>query len=579
MMNNKDKMTEKLQKRIRKLEAALRIVSRHSGKTEVRMRKQFEVVSVTIPAPMIISKENGEIIFANLNAQKTFGYSCEEFAGLEESSLYNNPDDRQLFLETLLKRGEAEGFRVELRKSEDSVFPATLFSQQIYFDGQDCILTIVHDLTEVMTLEKQLRETWELESVRTDIYDELERLRKENKKLKKKIRGLEATINITSHHGDATAKSLEEQYRQTLDIMPVPVVISVRPDGRFLHVNRRTCAIFGFSYEEFLKLTAPCLYENPEDRERFLHMLTTDGKVNDFEVNMKKSDGSVFPVSLFCEPVTFQNEPCLLTVIYDLKERKRAEAKINELQRVLTEMEIAVSIQAGLLPKEPKMEGYEISAYMKPAEYMGGDYYDIINFGDMDWIVIGDVSGHGVPAGLVMIMVQTAIHVALSQNAEIRPSALLTVINRIIEENIRKIGESKHMSITVFSVQKMGEFTFSGLHEDTLIYRAESGNVERVETNGMWIGIVDDIEEMLEDDVLALNPGDVMLLYTDGITEATRKDRGTQFEMFGDDRLRKVFRKLGNRTAEEIRTGIIEALQDYNWEDDVTMLVLKRSES
>ncbi|MDM8551084.1 SpoIIE family protein phosphatase [Desulfobacterales bacterium HSG2] len=95
----------------------------------------------------------------------------------------------------------------------------------------------------------------------------------------------------------------------------------------------------------------------------------------------------------------------------------------------------------------------------------------------------------------------------------------------------------------------------------------------------MWIGLVDDIEEMLEDEVLALNPGDVMLLYTDGITEATKRGRGTQFEMFGDDRLRKVFRKLGNRTAEEIRIGIIEAIQDYKWEDDVTILVVKRSES
>ncbi|MDM8551083.1 PAS domain S-box protein [Desulfobacterales bacterium HSG2] len=483
MMNDKDKTTEKLQKRIRKLEAALKIVSRHSGKTEVRLRNQFEVVSVTIPAPMIISKENGEIIFANRNAQKTFGYSCEEFVGLEETSLYNNSDDRQLFLESLSESGQADCFSVELRKSGGSVFPATLFSQQIYFDGQDCILTIVHDLTRVMALEKQLWENRKLEAAITGIYDELESLRKKNKKLKKRNRALEATINITSQHGDATAKSLEEQYRQTLDIMPVPVVISVR-SGRLIHVNRRACAMFGFSYEEFLKRTAPCIYENPEDRERFLHMLTTDGKVNDLEMNVKKSDGSVFPVSLFSEPLTFQNEPCLLTVMYDLKERKRAEAKINELQKVLTEMEIAVSIQAGLLPKEPKMEGYEISAYMKPAEYMGGDYYDIINFGDRDWIVIGDVSGHGVPAGLVMIMVQTAIHVALSQNAEIRPSALLTVINRIIEENIRKIGENKYMSITVFSVQKTGEFTFSGLHEDILIFRAESGNVERVGTKG-----------------------------------------------------------------------------------------------
>jgi len=167
MRDDKDEVTRKLQKRIRKLEAALGIVANHSGKTENRMRKQFEVVSETIPVPMIISDENGKIVFANLNAQKTFGYSPEDFTGYEASSLYDNPEKWKLFLETLADREEVSGFRVELRKSGGSVFPAALFSREIYFDGQDCVLTVVHDLAEIMALEKQLRQTQKMEAVGT----------------------------------------------------------------------------------------------------------------------------------------------------------------------------------------------------------------------------------------------------------------------------------------------------------------------------------------------------------------------------------------------------------------------------
>ncbi|MCP4610030.1 MAG: response regulator, partial [Planctomycetes bacterium] len=74
------------------------------------------------------------------------------------------------------------------------------------------------------------------------------------------------------------------------------------------------------------------------------------------------------------------------------------------------EMELAKKIQTVLLPEEPKISGYKIAAHMEPADEVGGDYYDVINFEGKDWLVIGDVSGHGVPSGLVMMMVQTAIH-------------------------------------------------------------------------------------------------------------------------------------------------------------------------
>jgi len=167
MTDNKDTVIKKQQKKIRKLEAALKIVADYSGKTESRMRKQFEVVAETIPVPLVITKKNGKIIFSNLNAQKTFGYAPEDFTGIETLSLYNNPDDRNLLLDILSDKGEVNGFRIELRKSDGSVFPAVLFSQQFYFDVQDCILTVIHDLTDVMALEKQLRQTQKMEAIGT----------------------------------------------------------------------------------------------------------------------------------------------------------------------------------------------------------------------------------------------------------------------------------------------------------------------------------------------------------------------------------------------------------------------------
>ncbi len=167
MTDDQDKEIAKLQKKVRKLEAALKIVTAYSEKTEMRMRKAFEVVSETIPVPMIISNENGEIFFANLNAQNIFGYSFEEFTKIDSFSLYDHPEDRQLYEETLLAKGEVNGFRTELIKSEGSLFPAVMFSHRINIDGQNCILTIVHDLSEVMALERQLRQTQKMEAIGT----------------------------------------------------------------------------------------------------------------------------------------------------------------------------------------------------------------------------------------------------------------------------------------------------------------------------------------------------------------------------------------------------------------------------
>jgi len=167
MADNKEILIEKLQRKVRKLEATLKIVANHSGKTESRMQKEFEVISETIPVPMIISNENSEIVFANLNAQKTFNYTSKNFIGLNISFLYIDPKDRKTFFKALSKTGEISDFRAELKKSGESAFPAAIFSRKINFDGQDCVLSIVHDLTNIMKLEEQLRQSHKMESIGT----------------------------------------------------------------------------------------------------------------------------------------------------------------------------------------------------------------------------------------------------------------------------------------------------------------------------------------------------------------------------------------------------------------------------
>ncbi len=277
-----------------------------------------------------------------------------------------------------------------------------------------------------------------------------------------------------------------------------------------------------------------------------------------------------------------------LTENLEAKVKKRtiqlqdANEKLSEaMEEIWGGMELAKKIQTVLLPQQPNINGYEISAYMEPADEVGGDYYDIINVDSLDWIVIGDVSGHGIPAGLIMMMVQTSIRVTLNLHPDIDPSKLLSIINKTISYNIKQMGDDKYMTITVLAAHQDGKFVFSGLHQDILIYDAETCKVKQIETNGIWLGIIDDIEGMNHNRDIAMKPGDIMLIYTDGITEAWNKNtirdqRDPIKEMFGNARLMNTLASLGDYSTNTIKDGILKKLDSYKCDDDITMVILKR---
>jgi predicted ATPase/serine phosphatase RsbU (regulator of sigma subunit) len=254
---------------------------------------------------------------------------------------------------------------------------------------------------------------------------------------------------------------------------------------------------------------------------------------------------------------------------------ERTEELRRTLAELWSEMDLARKIQTVLLPSETRFRDYEVSAMMVPASTVGGDYYDIIRTDGSDWVLIGDVSGHGVTAGLTMMMIQTAIRTIVLSGGEgtstLTPAQVLSRVNAAVRGNLRKVDEDHYMTITGLQLQG-GSVRYSGLHQDILIYRASSRAVERVETRGMWIGPVDDIAPLLRDDTLELTSGDIVLLFTDGITEAMVGGK-----RFGTDGLAAAFSKLAatGHDSGGILKGIMQNMEGVAPQDDVTMMAVR----
>ena len=143
-------------------------------------------------------------------------------------------------------------------------------------------------------------------------------------------------------------------------------------------------------------------------------------------------------------------------------------------RRALGRNEARAQIQEALVPKAPALANCEVAATMKAIDDVGGDYYDIITTPKSEWILIGDVSGHGVPAGLIMMMCHTAVRTVLRVHPEILPDTLLGMVNTVLTETIHKLGEDKYMTLSALRRDPDGTVLYAGAHQDMHIYRAES---------------------------------------------------------------------------------------------------------
>lgn len=242
---------------------------------------------------------------------------------------------------------------------------------------------------------------------------------------------------------------------------------------------------------------------------------------------------------------------------------------------IWSEMELAKRIQTALLPEKKKISGYEISAVMKPAKEVGGDYYDIIETPAGDrWVAIGDVSGHGVDSGLIMMMAQTSIVSMVNNFSDCEPSSILKSVNTVIRENILRLGSDHYMTLMAIHLEDT-RMTLSGKHQDVIIYRSALNKTEVLPTIGTWLGISDDIEEYLQDIATDINEGDIVLLFTDGVSEATNKDG----VMYGQERLEQALNQHADLPVGRLLERLVEDINNFQDEqvDDITLVVIKKN--
>jgi len=250
----------------------------------------------------------------------------------------------------------------------------------------------------------------------------------------------------------------------------------------------------------------------------------------------------------------------------------------GENLRLGAELDVARQLQTMVLPTEAELaniEGLDIASFMEPATEVGGDYYDVLQHDGKVKIGIGDVTGHGLESGVLMLMVQTAVRTLLVNNVT-NPEIFLNVINRAIYDNVQRMGSDKNLTLALLDYQQ-GKLNISGQHEEVLIVRKD-GNIERIDTFdlGFMVGLEADIGQFLGKKSIMLATGDGVVLYTDGVTEAMNLER----KQYGVERLCEVISLNWQAQAIDIKTAIISDVRKHidtqEVFDDITFLILKQ---
>lgn len=251
---------------------------------------------------------------------------------------------------------------------------------------------------------------------------------------------------------------------------------------------------------------------------------------------------------------------------------------VAENTRLQTELRIARELQRMVLPTSTELrdiEGLEISGYMQPAEEVGGDYYDVLQNGDGVKIGIGDVTGHGLLSGVVMLMTQTAVR-TLQTCGERDPVRFLDILNRVIYKSTERMQTDKILTLAIIDYNQ-NRIRISGQHEKVIIVR-NGGKTELVDTIdlGFPIGLKKNIVEFINETKVALAPGDGVVLYSDGITEAESMD-GVNY---GLERLCHTISNCWHLPAEAVKETVVNDVRAHIGPqtvfDDLTLVVVKQ---
>jgi signal transduction histidine kinase/serine phosphatase RsbU (regulator of sigma subunit)/ligand-binding sensor domain-containing protein len=310
-------------------------------------------------------------------------------------------------------------------------------------------------------------------------------------------------------------------------------------------------------------------------------LLTAKNRVADLVVGLESGANDYLT-----KPISKDELLARLKTHLQLKELKEETLQLAlENERMKTELEVTRRLQQMILPKEDELEqvpNLDIAGFMEPADDVGGDYYDVIQHNGRILIGIGDVTGHGLESGMLMLMAQAGVRTLL-ENEEPDAVKFLNSLNGMIYKNVQeRIELDKNLTLSLLEYQPPsqpemgGVLRVSGRHEDIIVVR--QGKLERIDTGdlGLQVGFIDDIAEFVTQIEITLNVGDVVILFTDGITEAENHQR----KEYGIKRLCEVVEQNWQKSVTDIKQAVIDDVRQYIGDhkvfDDITLVVLKQ---
>lgn len=275
-----------------------------------------------------------------------------------------------------------------------------------------------------------------------------------------------------------------------------------------------------------------------------------------------------------------------VTVYTDISELKHAEEDLKRLSEKLKQENLRMGAELGMLrqmqqlilPKKEELEAIEaldIAGFMQPADEVGGDYYDVLHHDGLVTISIGDITGHGLESGILMVMIQSAVR-TLKEIREADPVRFLDVLNRTIYQNIQRMNSEKNLTLAVLNWYA-GEVVVSGQHEELIVVRS-GGSIERIDTMdlGFPIGLEKEIAHFVGQKRVQLNPSDGFVLYTDGFTEAENPTG----EQYGLERLCDTISLNWAKPADAIKEVVVSDVRNFidvqSVYDDLTLVVAKQ---
>jgi len=395
----------------------------------------------------------------------------------------------------------------------------------------------------------------------------------------------------------------QKEYFEAL-VLNSPVAIAIMDlDAMITSWNPAAERLFGYTEAQAIGRSIDDLVaETPEMHEEvleFTKQVSSDGRV-DAVTRRSRKDGTLVNVELLAVPVTVGGERVGTYAMYhDITELKRIEEEVRQLnkdlenrvverteqlksamarqqqetqerQRLEQELHIARLIQQTLLPKSlPGLPDYEVAAYYQPARQVGGDFYDFLELPDGRLgLIVGDVSGKGVPAALVMAITRTMLQAAYRLGS---PGEILEHVNNTLYQDI-----PPNMYVTCLAAlldSRTGRLQYANAGHD-LPYLRHADGVSKLRATGMPLGLMPGMS--YEQKEFTLQPGDSVLLYSDGLVEAHDPQR----EMFGFPRLQGfVGAHPGGATLIDSLLAELERFAGEEWEqeDDITLVTLQRS--